>query len=192
MDRDDRLTAYLQGRLDPEARAAFEREVQADPALAAEVAALRDARARFAEEAEAAADRREAGWRRLSAAIAPAAPAAANENRPLRLSLVQAAAVALVAVGLWQVAAVPLLSPDDAAYRTVSEAPDAISLQIVFRADAPLGEVADLLRRLGGTVQDGPGALGVWRVAFADAQARDDAAAALADQSDLVEMVTAP
>ncbi|MEO1687651.1 MAG: hypothetical protein AAFU61_07080 [Pseudomonadota bacterium] len=227
MDRDERLIAYLQGRLDAEARAAVEREAAADPALAAEIAALASARARFAQDAEAAGARREAGWRRLSAALAletqaprplasrpqaptplapdspvpgslasdakpVAAPRAANDDRPWRPSLAQAAGIAILAVGLWQATVVPLLRPLDEGYRTVGEAAETASLQVLFRADAPLGEVSALLRDLDARVVDGPGALGLWRLSFEGTAARDAAAEALGARPDLVETVAAP
>ncbi|HRE92361.1 MAG TPA: hypothetical protein PK095_24815, partial [Myxococcota bacterium] len=46
--RSERLVDYLYDELSPEARAAFEDELAADPELAAELAALRGARSSFA------------------------------------------------------------------------------------------------------------------------------------------------
>lgn len=189
MDREDRLLAYMQGRLDATDRAAFESEIATDPALAAEVATLDGARQAFA--AETGAGDRDAAWQRLSAAIASRQPVATNDNRPVRLSLWQAAAVAAVAVLTWQVAAVPLFQQDPATYRTVTETSAGPGLQVIFAEDAPAGEIAAILREVGGTVTDGPGALGIWRVSFADTQARDAAMTALAARTDIIERVLA-
>ena len=48
MDEDERLTAYVDGELDPPARMAFERDLARDPARQAEVARQRRLRARLA------------------------------------------------------------------------------------------------------------------------------------------------
>ncbi len=187
MDREERLLAYMQDKLDAADRAAFEVEITADPALAAEVAALKAVRQEF--DAETVAGARAAGWERLSAAIASQRPVATNDNRPYRLSLWQAAAAAVVAVLMWQVAAVPLLQEDPATYRTVTETVAGPGLQVIFAEDAPAGEIAAVLREVGGTVTDGPSALGIWRVSFSDAEGRDAAMAALSARTDIIESV---
>lgn len=185
MDREDRLLAYMQDKLDATDRTAFEAEIATDPALAAEVAALEGVRQVFG--TETVPGQRAAGWERLSAAIAAGQPAASNDNRPHRLSLWQAAAVAAVAVLMWQVGMVPLLTEDPASYRTVTETPAGPGLQVIFAEVAPAGEIAALLREVGGTVTDGPGALGIWHVSFEDAEHRDAALTALTARTDIIE-----
>jgi len=192
VDSDDRLIAYLQGRLDEAERAAFEREMRSDPTLAAEAAALRGARERFAQEERSAEARRGAAWERFQGALPIRTPSAANDDRPFRLSLAQAAAVVVLAIGLWQFAVAPMLTGDQAAFVTVSDDAEGPTLQVVFRPDASLGEVSALLREIGGDVSSGPGALGVWRLEFEDADALDAAAQVLANRPGLVETVLSP
>ena len=95
----------------------------------------------------------------------------------------------MVAVLMWQVAAVPLLQEDPATYRTVTETVAGPGLQVIFAEDAPAGEIAAVLREVGGTVTDGPSALGIWRVSFSDAEDRDAAMAALSARTDIIESV---
>ncbi len=187
MDREDRLLAYMQDKLDPADRAAFEAEIASDSALAAEVAALKAVRQEFG--SKTVPGERAAGWQRLSAAIAAQQPLATNDNRPVRLSLWQAAAAAVVAVVMWQVAAVPLLQDEPETYRTVTETVAGPGLQVVFAEDATAGEITAVLREVGGTVTDGPSALGIWRVSFEDAEDRDAAMAALSARTDIIETV---
>ncbi|MCR9089334.1 MAG: hypothetical protein NXH97_21655 [Rhodobacteraceae bacterium] len=188
MDREDRLLAYLQNRLPAEEREEFEAEMAANRGLAAEVAALRAVRAELA--AEDGLSRPDAGWARLSAAL-DAESEPANLNRPVRLSLWQAAGLVVAAVMLWQIAIVPnLTDPGDAEYQTVTEDRTGPVLQVIFDADASMGEISALLRSHDGTILDGPSALGLYRIAFPDAARRTAASAALADRPDLVDTVT--
>lgn len=190
MDRDDRLMAYLQDRLDPAARAAFEAEMAASPELQAEVSALRAAAADLGQAAvpQGAA---EAGWTRLSRAIDAERPAASNDNRPPYRALAQAAAVAAVAVAAWQFAVVPRL-PVPGSFVPASEQAAGPALRVVFAAGAPMADVTALLQQIGATVSDGPGAIGLYTLHFADAAALEAAEVALAARPDLVLAVTGP
>ncbi|MEM1431226.1 MAG: hypothetical protein AAGG09_17370 [Pseudomonadota bacterium] len=197
MDDDDRILAYVQGALGGEARAAFEREMAERPALRAEVSALAAAQSVFAEDQEDAAAA-EAGWERLSRSIAaepaPAlgtAPAPANLNR--RPMLLQFAAVAIGAVVLWQVLAVPYLpGPERAGFAPVSEAPAEIALRVGFAEGARVADLNALLDEIGARIVDGPGALGLFTLAFDDAAAREAAEALLTERTDLVRVVSRP
>lgn len=190
MDRDDKVLDYLQDRMGPEDRAGFEREMDSDPSLAAEVAMLTGARRAMAEETlpDGAS---EAGWARLSEAIAEdQATPPANTNRPLAWA--QAAAIAAAAIAVWQFAVVPRFQGAEPGLVPASDTIEGPALRAAFAADAPLSEVTALLREVGATVIDGPSAVGLYTLAFRDAGARDSAEAALTDRPDLVTAVARP
>jgi len=187
MTVDDKTQAYVAGQMTPQERAEFEADVQADPNLAAEVAVAQAARTAFSDEDARAAKRAEQGWARLEAEIAPRAlPQPANDNRPVWRGWVQTAAAVVVAVGLWQVIAVPQISGNDDGFVPVSASTQGPALQVIFAETAELGDVVALLSDLDGIVIDGPGALGLFRISFADEAARDSARAALQSNTDLV------
>ncbi|QDL91336.1 hypothetical protein FDP22_05770 [Paroceanicella profunda] len=191
MDSDDHLLAYMQGRLDPDAAAGFEAELAESPALRAELAALRAAAAALGAEAPPAAARA-AGWDRLSRSIeAERTGVPANATR--RFSPLQVAGIAAAAVLVWQLAAVPYLpGRGPAGYRPVSDTLTGPALQVAFADDAPLAQVTALLVALGATVTDGPGALGLFTLTFADDAARDAGEAALRARPELVTAVARP
>ncbi|GIT89937.1 hypothetical protein JANAI62_05790 [Jannaschia pagri] len=192
MDRDETTLAYLQDRLSPEDRAAFEAEAARDPALGAELAVLRQARVALAPTENA--ERQRAGWARLSAALSAGddATGTANDNRWPSLSLVQAAGVVVAAVAIWQLAAVPLFTSDPGGrFVPASETAEGPALQVVFAAGATMAEVNALLSSVDAEVASGPGALGVYRLTFVDAMARDAALDVLATAPALVAEVMA-
>lgn len=191
MDREDRVLAYIQDRLDTNARSSFEAELASDPALSSEVAALRAARREFATEQEASEASQ--GWDRLSATIdreEMGLNAPANTPGAPRFALWQVAAIVAVAVMLWEIAISSRFETSDPArYQTVSEGSETSVLQIVFKPDAPLGELAEILRDVDGTITDGPSAIGVYRVTFPDATKAQAAREVLSTRTRIVEMV---
>ncbi|MEM1267464.1 MAG: hypothetical protein AAGI50_15760 [Pseudomonadota bacterium] len=189
MTRDERLLAYMQNRLDPDDRIAFEADMAADPAVAAEVDVMRAVRAEFEERAEA--PDAVAGWRRLEMAIEADKRRPANENRAPRLALWQVAAVVAAALLTWETAVAPQIGAERGGYATVSEVAAGPALRVAFVPSATIGEIDAILVDLGGTITDGPGALGLYRISFVDDAARDSAEAALAARTELVELVTA-
>ena len=193
MGRDDQVVNYLQGRLDEGQRRAFEADIAADPALAAEIEVLQAARQLNDQDTASHGRDMHDGWARLDAAIgAEAAAPAANDNAAPWKALAKAACIAVVSIGLWQFAVAPrLAAPPQAEYAPASqsEGSEAV-LQVIFTDSAPAGQIAALIYELGGTVIDGPGAIGLYRIAFEDAQSRADAAVALAARPDLVASVT--
>ncbi len=187
MDRDDLILAYVQGKLTEADATAFEQALEQDADMAAEILALRAARSEFAQED----DQLEAGpgWDRLEAAIDATAPA--NDNRPLRLSLWQAGGLIAASLALWQVAVVPLTQPQRLpGYEAVSEDAAGPVLQVMFSGTASVADVTAMLRDTGGTVVDGPGALGLYRIAFDSTDQMEVARAVLEGRSDLIDMVT--
>jgi anti-sigma-K factor RskA len=169
-DRTETLIAYVRGRLPAEEAERLRREAEEAPSLAAEIAVLRGvAVAVDAEGREATPG--ELGWARLSRALDGETQ---GRQRQSRRPLWQLAAAAGVAVVLWQVVAVPLLGPEEQGYQPVAGQPGAaFGAQVAFDPDATEGEIRALLREIGAGVSGGPSAIGLWRLGFADADARE-------------------
>ncbi len=191
MDDNDRLLAYMQGRLDEAGAAAFEADVARSPDLQAELAALSAVANVMAKDVpdEAAKD---AGWARLSRSIeAEQMRTPANQNR--RPSFAQAAGFAVASVVAWQFFAVPFLTgSEDPAFVPVSESTAGPTLRIAFTDDARLADITALLSAAGAVITDGPSAVGLFTLEFPDEAARAEAEALLADRSDLVITVSRP
>ena len=183
MDRDDKILSYVQDTMRPQDRVAFDAEIVADADLAAEIAALMGAREVMAPKSGPDV---EDGWAQLSAAIDTQQYRPANENRPVFLSLIQIAGVAVASVLLWQVVVTPLIGGSDGAYVPASVSSSDAQLQVTFTNTAPFGEVSDLLNALEATIVSGPGALGIYQITFASETKRQAARDALAARSDLV------
>lgn len=188
MNRDDAILDYLQNRLSPDDRAAFKQAMAEDAVLAAEVDVMRSVRAQLATGPEH--DQAEAVWNRLSASIGQDGRPA-NENRIPVAQALRYAAVALVAVFVWQFAVAPRTSDVIPGFTPASETAGAFVLQVKFTEDATLGEITELLTPWRATIIGGPGSLGILRVAFPDAAARQQAMVELSARTDLVEVVLA-
>mgnify|MGYP001800866325 CR=1 FL=1 len=108
--------------------------------------------------------------------------------------MLQAAAIAALAIGTWQLIAVPNLPVTGGAY--LEPASDAavgdVALRVAFADAAPLSAVTAILTSTGARVVDGPTALGFFTLTFPDPAARDAAEAAFAAAPELVMTVTRP
>jgi hypothetical protein len=185
---DATLVAFVRGRLPEDEAARVAAAAAAEPALAAEIALVRGiARAEAAAAAEHAPG--ELGWARLARALDREAP-----PKPARRPVWQFGAAAAAAVLVWQVAAVPLLSPgrEEATYAPVSETPaGGVTLLVAFRPGTTEAAMRELLRATGAEVTGGPSAIGLWQLGFTDGAARDSALARLADDP-IVESAQLP
>lgn len=189
-DRDE-LQEFVRGRLSEAEAAALKARIAADPRLAAEhrlVAAL----------GEAGHDEQpfpgEFGWARLAREIE-------RETRPpiwrRPVPLWQVAAAAVLFVGAYHLTATlaPTLlgGAGDARYVTATGAdgPAAFgaSVRVVFAADVTEATMREVLRAVDARIVDGPGALGIYRLGFADEAARDAALARFATQRAVIEVV---
>lgn len=188
MDRDDKILKYVQDRLNAQERAAFEVEIAGDADLSAQIAALTGARTAMVpgDTPDVAT-----GWSRLSAQIDAERSSPANDNRPILLSLLQVACIAVASVLLWQIVVSPLLNDRQGIYAPASVEAEGPQLQVIFAETATFGDVSSLLNALDGTIVSGPGALGLYRISFVDEAARTAAQEALAGRSDLVANVLA-
>jgi anti-sigma factor RsiW len=190
MDRSDGLTeddllAHLRGQSAPDVAARIERSAAADAGLRAELALMTELKGALADATDGP-DTRPFGWRRLEAEIARTPVARPAEPvRPWRI-----AAVFLGALVLGQGAYIAFAptGADDPVFRTVSEEAAPYGLGVGFAASAGMGEVQALLSETGARIVDGPGAIGIYRLAFEDEAARDAAQARL-EASPLVDLV---
>ncbi|MFD0917101.1 hypothetical protein ACFQ14_11840 [Pseudahrensia aquimaris] len=186
MDKDDLLLAHFQGRLTTDETKKFQALVENDADFAAEVAALSASRTVFASEQ---ADGQTGGWNKLSSAIDADARKPANDNKPMRLSLLQTACVAAAAVVCWQFFASPLLTSQETPITMASPVAEGPTLQVVFADGASLAQVSAVLYELEGTIVNGPSAIGVYRVEFIDEKGREAARAALRQQPNLISEI---
>lgn len=186
MERDQDILDYLQDRLGPSEREAFEKTMAQDASLAAEVEVMQAVRSELSGSPKH--DKAEAVWDQLSAEI-DGMPRAANDNRQPWKHILRYAAVALLAIAVWQFAVVPRIGEAPGGFRTASEHVDDFVLQVKFVDSAPFGDISDLLGTLGGVISDGPSALGLVRVSFPDAAARAAALDTLSERADIVELV---
>lgn len=189
MDRPDGLSeemllAHLRGEAGPEDAARIEAAAADDPALRAELALMGGLKGALATASDGP-DTREFGWRRLEKELSRS-----SRPAPRRTQLWRIAAVFLGALVLGQGAYIALTQgPNNApVFRTVSEDAADFGLGVGFVATAPMGDVQTLLRESGARIVDGPGALGLYRLAFESAEAREAARAMLA-ASPLVDLV---
>jgi anti-sigma-K factor RskA len=189
---DETLRDYAKGRLTGEDAAAIEAAARADAALAAEIALIRGV-VKAGEDTARSAPSPELGWARLSRAI-DAETGAPRSFIPRQFSRWQAAAVAAIAVAVWSAVAMPFLQQQEepGGYVTANERPAyAHSAQATFVPTAQEGAIREALRAAEADIVQGPSALGVYVLAFKDAEALDKGAAALRTRTDLFETVEA-
>lgn len=188
MDRDDRILAFVQGKL-PQADAdAFQSEMNSDAGLAAEVAVLASARSVLGSNQDDMADQ---SWETLSAKIDEARFRPANLSRAPRLSLLQVAAAIVAAVAIWQFTAAPLFQTGGLDYAPASVAAEGPTLQVRFEANAQIGAISDTIYDLDGRILDGPSAIGLFVIEFPDDASRTAALESLRS-SELVNEVFVP
>lgn len=186
MTRDQDILDYLQDRLTPEDRAAFETAMAGDTSLAAEVDILRSVRADL-QSAPKHPDA-EAVWDRISIGI-DRETQPANVNQAPWKQVLKYAAVAVFAVAAWQIVGVPRTDGVPDGFRTASEDTIEFSVQVKFVEAATLTDIAALVLQFGGRISDGPSALGLVTLSFPDADAREQAITLLDADTALVEFV---
>ena len=191
MEMTDQIASYLHGRMTSEERAAFETRLDADPHLAAELAAMKAASSVLGSDNEDPSRNAE-GWARLSEAIS-----AGNNVVPANVNAVprwvQFAGVAAAAVLAWQVIAVPFFTPPaDDGFVPASMTSSDVTLRIAFENDATLSEILRLLEASGGQISDGPSATGLFTIFFGTTENRDTAQNLFEARDDLVSVVSRP
>jgi anti-sigma-K factor RskA len=197
------IQAFILGALNPETAAQIELAMQRDAELAAEVKIWRAVR----KDRALAASRSAPGdiaWARIERAIAADSnPAVANDNRASDARAFwqrpmfapwQAAATVAVAIAGWQIAAVPMMSAGqpkgEPGYALAAgEQPTEVTLRVAFTPATSEAEMRALLRRAGGRIIDGPSAIGLYTIVFANSAAKAQAARILTERRDLVAEV---
>jgi anti-sigma-K factor RskA len=190
---DETLRDYAKGRLPAAEALALEAAADADPKLAAEIALVRGV-VKAGEADAGRASSSELGWARLSRAI-DAESRKSPSFVPKQFSRWQVAAVAAVAVAVWSIAAGPLLQrgaePGDG-YVAASERPAyAHSAQATFVPTAQESAIREALRFVDAEIVKGPSALGVYVLAFKDAEALSGGVETLRARTDVFESVRA-
>ena len=190
---DETLRDYAKGRLPAADALALEAAAAADPKLAAEIALVRGV-VKVGEADAGRAPSSQLGWARLSRAID--AESKSSSFVPKQFSRWQVAAVAAIAVAGWGAAATaPLLvarNDQPGGYVMASERPAyAHSAQATFVPTAPESAIREALRSVDAEIVKGPSALGVYVLAFKDAEALDKGVEALRARADVFESVTA-
>ena len=185
---DSTLMAYVRGDLPPDAAAEVERAAREQPAVAGDIALMRGlVRARAADPSTAPG---ELGWARLSRAIdAEAAPV--HQPRRNWRPLMQIAATAVIAVGVWQLAVVPMLPGGGGDLYVPATGTTEGAVIVAFAPDATEAQIRALLQEIGATVTDGPSALGLWTLSFADERRRTVGLTRLQAATGIVESVQA-
>jgi anti-sigma factor RsiW len=208
---DEMIQSFVAGTLDADSVAELERAAATNPALAAELALWRSVRQAGA---DAAAQRQvdALGWSRIARSIANAAPQqsrAANDHgadrallrkqplwaRPLIAPWQAAAALVLALVG-WQAVMAPVMISKDpsagAEYALAGEDRSAsFVLRVAFVEVASEADLRQLLREVDARIIDGPSAVGLYDLAFDDAEALTAARQRLEKERGLVSEVAA-
>lgn len=188
-ERGDLLHELVRGRLPPDQAAQLNSAIEADPQLKAEHRLVE----KLNETGEAAGQfPGELGWARLSRTID-------REGRQglwdRRVRVWQAAACLVVAVGTWQFAVAPQLTPSadqPARFQTatgpVSTADAAVTARVIFAPAATAEAIATLLRETDASIVDGPNALGFFTIGFESDEARDAALSQFATAPNVIEL----
>lgn len=206
---DEMIQSFVAGTLDADSVAELERAAATNPALAAELALWRAVRQAGA---DAAAQRQvdALGWSRIARSIAHAAPQqsrAANDHganpalphkqplwaRPLIAPWQAAAALVLALVG-WQTVMAPMMISRDpssgAEYALAGEDRSAsFVLRVAFVEVASEADLRRLLQEVDARIIDGPSAVGLYDLAFDDAEARMAARQRLEQERGLVSEI---
>lgn len=167
-DRDfteDELLAFVRGTAPGGLAARIETARSEDPDLAAELALMAGLGPALAG-MPAASEPGEAGWERLEAAIRKE-PRPANIPAAPRRQLMAWRAAAAVFLAAAVIEGAWLAGRPEPGYQTVTSGAAEHVLAVAFRPDATEAEIRALLQAAGGRFVDGPGATGLYRVAFA-------------------------
>ncbi len=186
---DEQLLDFLAGRSSDADAEAIDAATQTNLNIAADLALMQGAKAAFADQSNESSPGA-FGWARLERAL-KTEQVQAPPSRQFSTWQV-AAAAAVVAVGVWQFAAQPLLigSPDGYVTATGSDSAEH-SVQVAFVPNATEADIRALLLDNNATVTSGPSAIGLWQVSFDTEAARDAALAQFAQSPQIVESAQA-
>ena len=190
------LLDCAKGRLSVEARTEVEEAAQTNPAIAEELAYYKGLAGAAAVGAVSEASPGELGWARLSREMdglegTQGLPerAAANDNS--RLWKFAAIAFGVLAMGQFSANFINTPLQEAPRYIPVAEIEAEFGAQITFAENVSEKAVRELLVEVDANIVSGPSALGIYRLGFADADARDQGISELSQKSDIVESVIA-
>jgi anti-sigma factor RsiW len=186
---DETLRDYVKGRLPASEALAIETAAGADPALAAEIALVRGI-VKSGDAVFCRAPPAEYGWAKLSRAID--AEAGKRSFVPRQFSRWQVAAVALVAIAVSSFAVGPLMprAGEQGGFEVASkQSALAHSALATFVPTAQESAIREALRAVNADIVAGPSALGVYMLAFKDAEALTKGVEALRARTGVVESV---
>ena len=186
---DETLRDYVKGRLPAAEALQIEAAAGADPALAAEIALVRGI-VKSGDAVFCRAPPAEYGWAKLSRAID--ADAGKRSFVPKQFSRWQVAAVTLVAVAISGLVAGPVMSRggERGGFEVASkQSALAHSALATFVPTAQESAIREALRAVNADIVAGPSALGVYMLAFKDAEALTKGVEALRTRTAIVETV---
>lgn len=183
---EDDLLAHIRGETSSELSNRIEQAIAESPALRAELATMEGLR-NAVKRADAGPAPGEFAWRKLETEIRRETTAGQKVKHS---GWWRAAAVFLGIAVLGQGAYISWIGTarDDAQFRTATRAAEQYVLAIGLVPDANVGALTELLRQSDGRIIGGPGASGLFRIAFASETDRT-AARALYSASELVDIV---
>lgn len=186
---EDELLAHMRGEAAPELSQRIEAAAANDPALCAEIATMQGIKQALMD-GETGNPPGEFAWRKLEAAIREEPTSAQQSRSSGAVTWWRAAAVFLGLAVLGQGAYLVVnQTPHEAAgFRTASHATEQHVLAIRFAPGTQVDAMTALLRGANARMIGGPGASGLYRVAFASDDARQ-AARAVFDGSDIVTLI---
>lgn len=186
---DEILRDYVKGRLPAPEALQIETAAAADSALAAEIALVRSI-VKSGDAVFCKAPPAELGWARLSRAID--AEARKPSFLPTQFTRWQVAAVALVGMMISSFVVGPLMPPTNkqGSFETASARPVFPHAALAtFNPAAPESSVREALRAVNAEIVAGPSALGVYMLAFKDAESLNKGIEALRARNGVVETV---
>lgn len=169
---DEETLSFVHGTAPQDLAARIEDALQQDPALAAEIALMRNLKPALAQ--ETANPPGELDWRRLDAAIEKERSATAPARTPSGnvVSLWKVAAVVFGLATIGQAAFLTtIISGPEVGFQTASDPAAEHVLVISFMPETTELEMRSLLQDTGARLIDGPGASGLYRIAFDTADA---------------------
>ncbi|WP_421853436.1 hypothetical protein [Oricola sp.] len=167
-ERTERLVRYVRGALPDDEVEEIARAAAGDPELAADVAVLQAAAGTVRSEAGPADD---LGWQRLARDIERMTPTATPRLVSPWWRAGAIAAGLLVAVQGALIVANPGLIGDDS-YVAATSGETEFGVTLALDPDAREAEISSLLLEIGARIVDGPGALGIYHLAFDSAEDR--------------------
>lgn len=186
---EDDLIAYTGGTAPEPLRQRIEAAMANDQDFRAEIAVMRALKTALSSDT-GVNHAREFGWRKLEAEIRRDSRAPQSPKARSATSLWRAAAIVFGIAVIGQTGYLAYLTggTPEAGYRTASDPFDAFVLAIAVADNAKADATLDLLLRAKGRVIDGPGSLGLYRVAFASETALAEGRT-LFQASELIELV---